>query len=244
MSASGGLQCQVTALWTRAVEQETDPDYVPFARTRLKTARIFVDGLGTSYDWPRIQPGPEDLINPNDRAVLMVSAECFEELRHKFAKFDHILTDTSCSRMGENLTVTGICPDSVCVGDVFVNPNSTLKLEVASPRCTCSYTDVRYGKPYARNGIRFFCRKSGLGGWFCRVLQEGDVTEGDTLVRTSCPRPNWSIRRISSLVYHDANAANKIRTWGGTRIELLQLATGVPELAWYLQYPNTSCILT
>lgn len=79
------------------------------------------------------------------------------------------------SAFGENLTVSGLHEDEVCIGDIF--EAGTALLQVSQPRQPCRTLSARYG----RNDMVKLVRDSGLTGFYFRVLKEGSVGKGDRL---------------------------------------------------------------
>jgi MOSC domain-containing protein YiiM len=42
--------------------------------------------------------------------------------------------------------------------------------------------------------------KSGRSGWYYRVIEEGSVAPGDTLVRAERRHSEWSVERVTGIV--------------------------------------------
>lgn len=79
---------------------------------------------------------------------------------------------------GENIVIEGIDSRSVCVGDRF--ETESVLLEVTSTRTPCETLNARMGDPgFAR---RFM--NAGRPGFYCRVLRDGVLQTGDTVVYT------------------------------------------------------------
>lgn len=76
---------------------------------------------------------------------------------------------------GENLTVSGLLEDEVCIGDVF--EIGTALLQVTMPRIPCFKLGHKLGRPAI---IKDFLH-SGRSGFYYRVLREGEVGPGDTI---------------------------------------------------------------
>jgi len=102
-------------------------------------------------------------------------------------------------RFGEQIIVSGLQASQICIGDIFEVEagKSTLRLEVTSPRTVCAWVDKRVASPYGLKGIKRYCNKRGLGGWFARVLTSGELRHGMKLIRTSRPHPKWNLEYIS-----------------------------------------------
>lgn len=75
--------------------------------------------------------------------------------------------------LGENLIVSDMTEDSVCIGDVY--QIGSVQLQVTRPRRPCWKIDSQLGK----SGIAKFLQDQGCVGWYYRVLQAGEMTLGD-----------------------------------------------------------------
>jgi MOSC domain-containing protein YiiM len=64
----------------------------------------------------------------------------------------------------------------------------------------------------------------GLAGIFFRVLVQGPLCVGDSLVLTSRPHPAWNLTRVSTLLYGErVFRASARASWLGTDEELAEL---------------------
>jgi len=76
---------------------------------------------------------------------------------------------------GENLTVSGLHEDEVCIGDLF-EAGSAL-LQVSQPRQPCRTLSARFH----REDMIKLVRDSGFTGFYFRVVRAGRVKKGDLL---------------------------------------------------------------
>ena len=88
--------------------------------------------------------------------------------------------------LGENLTVEGLDDGDIMIGDVF--DIGTARLEVTQPRVPCFKLGLRMDDP----GFVAEFLYSGRTGFYCRVLQTGQISVGDLMHRSA--RPQDSIR--------------------------------------------------
>jgi MOSC domain-containing protein YiiM len=136
---------------------------------------------------------------------------------------------------------------------------SSLRLQVSSPRLPCAKVDQMAGKTWGAKGVRAYAARTGLAGWFVKVLAPGELRDGDELHVVERPYPQWTLRRVSELLYGLEGVCDKPgggyslpgvgtdsggtkrnargggrreieRLWRGTFEELRELAT-LPELA-------------
>lgn len=96
---------------------------------------------------------------------------------------------------GENLVTSGFSETDVCVGDIFVLGEAIV--QVSQPRQPCWRLNLRFGIPDMSQRLQ----KSLRTGWYYRVLQPGDVSQGDTLTLDQRPNPDWPLSRILTMLY-------------------------------------------
>ena len=133
-------------------------------------------------------------------------------------------------QFGENLTVTGMPDDEVCIGDIY--QIGTAKLQVTQPRTPCFKLGIRMGD--ATFVKRFFqsCRV----GFYLRVVEEGEIEAGDAITLIDRPADQFSIVRTFQLRHieaHQRTNAEEIRrlttieslspTWREALLERLRL---------------------
>lgn len=116
--------------------------------------------------------------------------------------------------MGENLTVSGMTEDDICVGDVHAI--GTALLQVCQPRQPCFKFSLRHNN----NRLPKAMVKSGWSGWYYRVLQTGALSPGDAVTLHDRPNPGFAFTRLVEIVYHGK----------ATREEIARLAD-LPGLA-------------
>jgi MOSC domain-containing protein YiiM len=201
MAATPALQLegQILSLWRRDSERNSDHkqaselSYGVFHRERQASVRLDRDGIVDSHEYHRTegnlkeirQSGGTPAANVGERAFCVQSLPQIDQLCRDFPEFSESMT-VPCA-WGENATISGpLDCTTVCIGDVFhvFGPGGvkrSLELEVASPRRPCSNVDKRHGKRYNQRGVRAHTARTGLAGWFYRVLEEGEIAEGDTL---------------------------------------------------------------
>ena len=123
-----------------------------------------------------------------DRALLMYSADHYPRWREEWGR-----KDVAPGAFGENLTVSGLSEDSVCIGDVF--RIGEVRVEVSSPRSPCNNLSRRHGIHDLVKTIVLNHRS----GWYLRVLQEGWLESGMDVLLADRPYPQWTIRRAAQV---------------------------------------------
>jgi MOSC domain-containing protein YiiM len=176
-----------------------------------------------------------------ERSVLIQSLEHYQKIKEHSTlsmlmpdDLQDVLNDV---RFGENMIVSGLDNTQICVGDIFRVPNgeSSLKLQVSSPRLPCCNVDMRNGSPYGANGLRRFTMSHGLAGWFVRVLKGGMIREGMTLVRSENPHPKWTLEYVSRTLYAEGDRSHYLMCraqWARSRQELEELCA-LEALGWF-----------
>jgi MOSC domain-containing protein YiiM len=91
---------------------------------------------------------------------------------------------------GENLAVAGCTEEEVCIGDTYSLGQAVL--QVSQPRQPCHTLELRWERP----GLMAAVFDSARGGWYLRVLQEGDIQAGQAMTLLQRPHPGWSVARV------------------------------------------------
>jgi MOSC domain-containing protein YiiM len=98
---------------------------------------------------------------------------------------------------GENLVIDGAAEADICLGDRW--RVGTALLEVSQGRQPCWKLNVRFDVPDMARRVQ----DSGRSGWYFRVAEPGIVAAGDHGTLIARPHPDWSLARVSHLLYHD-----------------------------------------
>ena len=144
---------------------------------------VAVGRLGLAGDMqgnPRVHGGP-------DKAVYVYPFERYALWQERFALLAPMFAPGG---LGENLTVTGIDEEAVCVDDIFAV--GTARLQVSEPRIPCRTIALRFGDP----AIGIAMRDTGWRGFYCRVLEEGLVRAGDAMTLIGRPNPRTRVAAI------------------------------------------------
>lgn len=90
---------------------------------------------------------------------------------------------------GENLLLDGFSEAEVCIGDIL--EGAEVSLQIAHPRVPCGTLARRLEVA----GILQWVWETGRGGYYLRVLREGNLEPGETLRRVAHPNPEWTVLR-------------------------------------------------
>lgn len=98
---------------------------------------------------------------------------------------------------GENLTTRGLTEESVAVGDTFRLGEALI--QVSQGRQPCWKLNARFGAP----DMALRVQRTGLTGWYYRVLEVGCIERGDELRLVDRLSPEWTLRRLWHTFYVD-----------------------------------------
>ena len=167
----------------------------------VKTARsdaVAVTWLGLDGDEQAdlsVHGGPE-------KAVYAYAASRFAQWAQEFPQLASHFTGGA---MGENLTVSGLEENDICVGDVH-QVGSAL-LQVCQPRQPCFKFALRHDNKYLPKAMV----RNGFSGWYYRVLREGRLKAGDSIALHDRPNPDFPFVRLIEIIYHGKAAPDEIR---------------------------------
>lgn len=108
---------------------------------------------------------------------------------------DMALRLQSPGAFGENISLTGLREDNVCIGDIW--RLGTACVQVSQGRQPCWKLNVRFNRP----DMARLVQKSGRTGWYYRVLEPGAVGAGDRLSLVERPLPDWPLTRLHRILY-------------------------------------------
>ena len=103
--------------------------------------------------------------------------------------------DFAYGQFGENFTVEGLGDDEVCVGDRY--QIGTAVFEVTQPRVTCYRVGIRMND--AR--IPALLVSHHRPGFYFRVLEEGDVEDGDPIIKLASGPEQMTVAEVDALLY-------------------------------------------
>ncbi|MEJ5022979.1 MOSC domain-containing protein [Ochrobactrum vermis] len=98
---------------------------------------------------------------------------------------------------GENLTTTGLTEDTVAVGDTFRLGEALI--QVSQGRQPCWKLNIRFDV----SDMALRVQRTGLTGWYYRVIETGYIEEGNELCIVDRLSPEWTLRRLWRTLYVD-----------------------------------------
>jgi len=124
---------------------------------------------------------------------------------------------------GENLCVSGLTEDEVCVGDIW--QLGTAKVQVSMPTERCNTIGRRLHLPAMLKWIH----EKMMTGYYLRVLASGQMSVASTITLLARPQPDWSIDRLNQLLFNQRDRQQMAQA-----CELPELSEEWKQRAWQL----------
>ena len=134
------------------------------------------------------------------KAVYLYPSEHYDVWRDALGK-----PELSFGDFGENLTALGLMEDEVCLGDRF--RIGSAELAVTQPREPCATLSVRMGLSDLPK--RF--RQSGRSGFYLSVVNEGSLSEGDSIECVSKDENRVSVAEFNRVLNGEPGVEEIIR---------------------------------
>lgn len=112
--------------------------------------------------------------------------------------------DLPFGAFGENLTIDGLTEADLCIGDKLTVGDTVL--QISQPRMPCNSVARRWNAPE----LPIQMERSGFTGFYCRVLQTGDISPGEPLVVTERLNFGWNLLRANRLLYGEGGDPSEI----------------------------------
>lgn len=160
-------------------------------KERSGPVRVGIEGLdGDEQGDRRSHGGP-------DKAVHLYSHEHYA---HWVAELGALPVLGAPGAFGENLNVEGLLEGDVCLADT-VRVGSAV-LQVSQARQPCWKLNHRFGVADMARRVQDQSRT----GWYCRVLQPGELRAGDSIELVERPYPDWPLDRLLRLLYRSGSS--------------------------------------
>src|SRR5581483_9330155 len=134
-----------------------------------------------------------DLFNHGgpDKAVLAYSADHYPKWRRELR-----IPEMPFGAFGENLTITGLSEDSVCIGDIYQVGTATF--EVSQPRQPC----WKLARRWRVHELTTMVVRNGRSGWYLRVGEEGWIEATRAVSLMDRPNEDWRVARADDSMNH------------------------------------------
>src|SRR5689334_5670290 len=168
-------------------------------RGRCRVGRLNLDGDGQG-----------DLAGHGgeQRAVFVYQIESYRHWQQQLNR-----TDFVHGQFGENFTIEGLPDDAVCIGDRYQIGSALF--EITQPRVTCYRVGIRMNEPR----MPALLTSSGRPGFYFRVLQEGEASAGDEIVKVGEAKERMTVAEINALLYSPNHPRSRLER--ALRIEAL-----------------------
>ncbi|PVB60319.1 MOSC domain-containing protein [Labrenzia sp. 011] len=91
---------------------------------------------------------------------------------------------------GENISCEGFSEEDLCIGDIF--DLGTARVQISQGRQPCWKLNMHTGNPAQAAAFQ----KTGMTGWYFRVLEPGRFQAGDRISLSGRPCPDWTLRDV------------------------------------------------
>jgi ferredoxin-NADP reductase/MOSC domain-containing protein YiiM/ferredoxin len=134
------------------------------------------------------------------RAVMVYQIASYRYWERQLQRYD-----LEYGQFGENLTVDGLADDEVCIGDRYRIGGALF--EVTQPRVTCYRVGIRMNNPQMAALLVSHKRP----GFYCRVLEEGDIGAGDEIVKVADGPERVTVQEIDGLLYLPGHSLDRLQ---------------------------------
>lgn len=97
---------------------------------------------------------------------------------------------------GENFSTHNMTEQTIAIGDVFQIGSAVI--EVSQGRQPCWKLAVKFNV----RSMASLVQKTGMTGWYYRVLQPGKVQARDTFTLIERKSPTWTIERLNQILFN------------------------------------------
>jgi MOSC domain-containing protein YiiM len=123
------------------------------------------------------------------RAVLSYAAAHYPVWSEELA-----MPDLPYGAFGENFTITELTEETVCIGDIYAIGD--VRIQVSQPRQPC----WKLARRWNLKDLTARVYQHGWGGWYQRVLVEGEVEAGMPVTLLERPFPQYSVAFVNALM--------------------------------------------
>ncbi|MDD4885123.1 MOSC domain-containing protein [Sulfuricurvum sp.] len=137
------------------------------------------------------EQGDSDHHGGENKAVLFFSSITYNRIN---ALYNYNFDFDTLAYYGENLLVSHMNEENVCIGDVLGIGDAII--EISQPRQPCWKLSINTGV----NAMAKIIYKHGFTGWYGRVLKEGTISRDDMVVLKKRRFPELTISALNQLM--------------------------------------------
>ena len=126
-----------------------------------------------------------------NKALFLFSAITYKKINSYFKNsFDM----TDMAYFGENLILSNICEEDICIGDILEIGQT--KVQITQARQPCWKLSANTNQ----KEMTKFIFDSGLTGWYAKVLEEGFICQNDEVILEKRVNPTLNIKKLNELI--------------------------------------------
>lgn len=137
--------------------------------------------------------GDKEYFEDADNAILHYAFDHYAYWRKKLPGAAYLLEEPGI--FSENISSLGMTEENMCIGDILQCGQA--KLQISYGRVACETMVERFHYKAMSKEMH----ASSKTGWFYRVLNEGHVSEGDSLSVLERPNPQWTVAKVQSYLF-------------------------------------------
>ena len=126
-----------------------------------------------------------------NKALFLFSAITYKKIN---SYFNNSFDMTDMAYFGENLILSNICEEDICIGDILKIGQT--KVQVTQPRQPCWKLSANTNQ----KEMTKFIFDSGLTGWYAKVLEEGFICQNDEVILEKRVNPTLNIKKLNELI--------------------------------------------
>ena len=126
-----------------------------------------------------------------NKALFLFSSITYKKIN---SYFNNSFDMTDMAYFGENLILSNICEEDICIGDILKIGQT--KVQVTQARQPCWKLSANTNQ----KEMTKFIFDSGLTGWYAKVLEEGFIRQNDDVILEKRINPNLNIKKLNELI--------------------------------------------
>ena len=126
-----------------------------------------------------------------NKALFLFSAITYKKIN---SYFNNSFDMTDMAYFGENLILSNICEEDICIGDILKIGQT--KIQITQARQPCWKLSANTNQ----KEMTKFIFDSGLTGWYAKVLEEGFICQNDEVILEKRVNPTLNIKKLNELI--------------------------------------------
>ena len=126
-----------------------------------------------------------------NKALFLFCAATYEKIS---SSFDNKFDMSKTASFGENLLLSQVSEEDICIGDVLRIGQTIVQITQARQPCWKLSANTN------EKSMTNFIFNSGLTGFYAKVLQEGILSKNDEVFLEERTHPNLSIKKLNEII--------------------------------------------